>query len=79
MKKVLFLLAGVLAVNTATASKMASLIIAAYNAGTLTLRGAASLIAGTGVVGFAVALAALGAWFVLKNKIKKGHGALTAW
>lgn len=65
--------------TTTTAGSLALLIVAAYNAGTLTLRGAAVLIAGTGVVGVGLALILLISYPYLVKKIKSGEKALQAF
>ncbi|MFG6147544.1 hypothetical protein [Halobacillus sp. B23F22_1] len=79
MDSLLMKLVATFGMTTATAGKISALIIAAYNAGTLTLRGAAVLIAGTGVVGIGVALVALISYPFLVKKIKAGKAAVTAW
>ncbi|MER2132384.1 MAG: hypothetical protein ABS890_04735 [Carnobacterium inhibens] len=79
MEKLLFKLKGVFAISAATAGSLATLIIAAFNKGTLTLGKAAALVAGMGVAGVAFATVALVSYFVLRDKIKRGKKALTAW
>ncbi|NGY75763.1 hypothetical protein F6Y02_03950 [Bacillus megaterium] len=79
MESTLFKLVATFGITTATATSLAGLIIAAYNAGTLTLRGAAVLIAGTGAVGMTIALAALVSYPFFAKKIKEGKSSLTAW
>lgn len=75
----LYLLAATFGLGSATAAKIASAIMLAYQAGQLTLGRTSLLLAGTGIGAIVlIGIFAVGTYFLAK-KIKLGKAALTAW